>query len=202
VTSVTRFGERTAHGAASFRCAACGEAAGVVKVVRTGTSVDMGPPAGLQSSAHDGLVVDYFLGTTWLAASAAALDAVQAIIDGGNADPVSLRQLNWELAPFYCPDCELNYCRDDWSTQVLTDDGFYDCTIGTCPNGHRHMVDDLSPCTCRRRSRARSPRPRLHERAVRDAAGPALDPLGPGRGDAIRLRLARYRKGRRDLLRL
>lgn len=60
--NVTRFGARTAHGAASFRCAACGEVAGV--------------------------------------------------------------------------------CRADWSTEVRTDDGFYDCTMGTCPNGHRHMVDD------------------------------------------------------------
>jgi hypothetical protein len=24
----------------------------------------------------------------------------------------------------------------------LFDDGFYDCTMGTCPNGHKHMIDD------------------------------------------------------------
>ena len=140
--NVTRFGARTAHGAASFRCAACGEVAGVVRVARAGPPVDIGPPVGRANPERDGLVVDYFLGTTWLAAGAATLDAVQAVIDEGEADPVSLRQLNWELAPFYCPDCELNYCRADWSTEVRTDDGFYDCTMGTCPNGHRHMVDD------------------------------------------------------------
>jgi hypothetical protein len=32
--------------------------------------------------------------------SATVLDAVQAIIDEGNTDRASLRQVNWELAPF------------------------------------------------------------------------------------------------------
>ena len=143
VTNVTRFGERTARGAASFRCAACGEVAGVVKVARAGTPVDLGPPLGRETSTRDGLVVDYFLGTAWLAADAEVLDAVRVIIEDGKADPVSLRRLNWELAPFYCPDCELNYCRADWSTRVVTEDSFYDRTMGTCPHGHEHMVDDL-----------------------------------------------------------
>jgi hypothetical protein len=44
--------------------------------------------------------------------------------------------------PFYCPDCELNYCSKDWDTYVLFDEGFYDCTMGTCPNGHQHTLDD------------------------------------------------------------
>jgi hypothetical protein len=35
--------------AASFRCAACGEMAGVVKVARAGTTVDMGPPLGRET---------------------------------------------------------------------------------------------------------------------------------------------------------
>jgi len=25
---------------------------------------------------------------------------------------------------------------------VLLDERFYDCMMGTCPAGHRHMVDD------------------------------------------------------------
>jgi hypothetical protein len=36
----------------------------------------------------------------------------------------------------------LNYCGADWWTYVLVDEGFYDCTMGICPQGHRHMVDD------------------------------------------------------------
>lgn len=139
---VTRFGDRTAHGAASFRCVECGELAGVVRVARAGTTVDMGPGLGPTTERRDGLVVDYFLGTAWHAADAAALDAVQALIQAGPTDPIELRRISQDLAPFYCPDCELNYCSDDWNAHVLVDEGFYDCTMGTCPNGHRHMLDD------------------------------------------------------------
>jgi hypothetical protein len=62
--------EQTASGAASFRCAKCGELAGVARVARAGTTVDMGPSLGRQD--HDGLVVDYFLGTAWHAATSGA----------------------------------------------------------------------------------------------------------------------------------
>ncbi|HEY0937607.1 MAG TPA: hypothetical protein VGD91_28190 [Trebonia sp.] len=139
---VTRFGQRTARGAASFRCAECGELAGVVRVARAGVPVDLGPPLGVKTTAADGLVVDYFLGTAWLAAPRAALDAVQALVDEGDADPVALRRFKPDLAPFYCPDCDLNYCARDWHPSVVLDEGFYDCTMGTCPHGHRHRVDD------------------------------------------------------------
>ncbi len=39
-------------------------------------------------------------------------------------------------ASFYCPDCGASYCKDHWQQQVEFDDGFYDCTYGTCPQGH------------------------------------------------------------------
>lgn len=143
MTAVTRFGERTGQGAAaSFRCAACGEMAGVVKVARAGASVDMGPSLGRQTYDRDAVIVDYFLGTAGIFADAPTLNAVEEIVSGGAPDPVALRQIDWELAPFYCTDCGLNYCRADWRIYVLVDEGFYDCTMGRCPNGHEHMVDD------------------------------------------------------------
>jgi hypothetical protein len=55
---------------------------------------------------------------------------------------LTLRRIDWELAPFYCPECELNYCGADWETFPVFDEGFYDCTMGICPSGHRHTVDD------------------------------------------------------------
>ena len=140
---VTRFGARTAQGTAvSFRCAACGELAGVVKVARAGTLVAMGAPLADETCGRDGLVVDYFLGTAWHGVSPAVLEEVQALIDAGPVEPASLREVSWELAPFHCPDCGLNYCAADWDTRVLFDEGCYDRTMGTCPNGHEHMVDD------------------------------------------------------------
>jgi hypothetical protein len=143
VPGMTRFGQRIGRAAAaSFRCAACGEMAGVVKVARAGTTVDIGPPLGLETYDRDAIVVDYFFGTATRFADAATLDAVEEIVSSGVPDPVALRRTDWELAPFYRPDCGLNYCRADWETFPLFDEGFYDCTIGICPHGHRHTVDD------------------------------------------------------------
>ena len=116
--------------------------AAVVKAVRAGTAADMGPPLGRQSYDRDGIIVDYFLGTAWKRAEAATYADVRAILSQQAPDPAQLRQIDWELAPFYCPDCGQNYCRADWHTDVLDDEGFYDCTMGICPGGHRYMVDD------------------------------------------------------------
>lgn len=49
--------------AASFRCARCGEVAGVVRVARAGTTVNMGPTLGDEVPAGDGLVLDGLIGT-------------------------------------------------------------------------------------------------------------------------------------------
>jgi hypothetical protein len=143
MAGMTRFGQRIGPAvAASFRCAACGEMAGVVKVARAGSSVDMGPPLGRETYHRDAVVVDYFLGTASRFADAATLEAVREVVTSDAPDPVALRRIDWELAPFYCPDCDLNYCRADWNTFPVFDEGFYDCTIGICPSGHRHTVND------------------------------------------------------------
>jgi len=139
----TRFGDRIRQGtAASFRCARCGELAGVVRVARAGATVGIGRPAGRELTAS-GLVLDCFLGTSWHAQEAGILDAVQALIEQGNIDPVAIREISWtlwDITPFHCPECGLNYCSRDWDTYVDFNIGFYDCIMGTCPNGHRHIL--------------------------------------------------------------
>ncbi len=57
------------------------------------------------------------------------------ILRGEAADPAALRRIDPELAPFYCPDCGQNYCRADWRSYVVFDEGFYDGTMGRCPAG-------------------------------------------------------------------
>ncbi|MBY9019808.1 MAG: hypothetical protein KGD67_02040 [Candidatus Lokiarchaeota archaeon] len=42
----------------------------------------------------------------------------------------------------YCPQCDKIYCWEHYEAREEYDDGFYDCTYGTCPNGHRRMIDD------------------------------------------------------------
>jgi hypothetical protein len=142
---ITRFGQpprRHDDATASFRCTACGEMAAVVKVVSAGIATDMGPPLGPQAHEHAGIVVDYFGGTTWKLASPESIAAVREILSSQAPDPVELRRVDEELAPFYCPECELNYCHADWQTYALTDKSFYDSTTGTCPCGHQQAGTD------------------------------------------------------------
>jgi hypothetical protein len=42
----------------------------------------------------------------------------------------------------YCPECDEIYCWEHYNARVEFDDGFYDCTMGECPAGHRRMIDD------------------------------------------------------------
>lgn len=135
----TRFGDRIPNrSAASFRCGECGEIAGVVRVARAS-----GADGSEASSCVDWLVLGYFLGTVWHADTGDVVDAVQALIDQGNVDPVTIREISWalwDITPFYCPECGLNYCSLDWDMHFAVSEGSYDCIIGTCPDGHRHLL--------------------------------------------------------------
>jgi hypothetical protein len=140
----TRFGDRIPKRlAASFRCGQCGEVAGVVRVARASSTSGSDSPSGWQPGAGDGLVLDYFLGTVRHEDTSDVLDAVQLLIEQGNADPVTIREITWTLwdvTPFYCPQCQLNYCSLDWNAHLEISEGTQDCIIGICPNGHQHLL--------------------------------------------------------------
>jgi hypothetical protein len=141
--NVGRYGESVAGGGVSFRCAACGEAAAVVRLVRAGTPVNMGPPLGEQTYERDGVVVDYWLGTTsWRRLDAVRQARVEQVLTANQPDPAELRKIDWELAAYWCRDCQRCSCRDDWQKTIVWDGPFYDYTDGVCPAGHRHMIDD------------------------------------------------------------
>jgi hypothetical protein len=127
-TGTTRFGNRIREWPdASFRCGECGEIAGVVRVAR----------------ARGRVILEHFLGTTWHRDAGDVLDAVQALIEQGNVDPAVIREISWtlwDITPFYCPECRLNYCRLDWDMHFAVNPGSHDCVIGTCPSGHRHLL--------------------------------------------------------------
>ena len=42
----------------------------------------------------------------------------------------------------YCPKCDSIYCSEHYTTEEEWDEGFYDCTYGTCPKGHRRIIHD------------------------------------------------------------
>ena len=139
----TRFGELNRLGEAVFRCARCTRTAAIVYAVRADVAADMGRPAGTEIIA-EGLVLDRFLGTSWHAEPAGILDAVQALIQRGNVDPVAIGAISetlWKVTPFYCPECRLNYCGRCWDISVHFILGHHDCIMGICPRGHQHIVD-------------------------------------------------------------
>ena len=43
---------------------------------------------------------------------------------------------------FYCPDCDAMYCEVHYRCSAQWDEGFYDLTLGTCPEGHERVMDD------------------------------------------------------------
>ena len=42
----------------------------------------------------------------------------------------------------YCPECDKIYCWIHYNPVEEWDEGFYDCTYGTCPIGHKRIIDD------------------------------------------------------------
>jgi hypothetical protein len=54
-------------------------------------------PLGQQIQERDGLVLDDFLGTAWHSALSGMLDAMQALMQEGNMDPLAIRELDWAL---------------------------------------------------------------------------------------------------------
>jgi hypothetical protein len=62
-------------------------------------------------------------------------------------DAAALFKWEHDSASFYCPTCNSVYCQSHWRIETKFDDepelpGWYDCTYGTCPQGHRRMIDD------------------------------------------------------------
>jgi len=42
----------------------------------------------------------------------------------------------------YCPECDKIYCWIHYNAEEEWDEGFYDYTYGTCPEGHRRIIND------------------------------------------------------------
>ena len=49
---------------------------------------------------------------------------------------------SFEGVDAYCPECDNIYCWEHYNAREEYDDGFYDCTYGECPKGHKRMIDD------------------------------------------------------------
>lgn len=125
-----------------FACAACGGTAAVIRLVPADTEVDMGPMLGPQQHPSDGVLISQWLGTSWQYVTSERWAQVRELLAAAQPDPGALHALHWELAPYWCRGCQRCYCTDHWQRLVIMDEGFYDYSDGTCPAGHRQMIDD------------------------------------------------------------
>ena len=115
----------------------------MVRLLRAGEPVDMGPPLSEQTYQRDGVIIDYWLRSTcWMAVDPGTWARVSAVLEAAQPDPAALHAINWEFAPFFCRGCKVCYCRDDWHGVPVWDGPFYDYTDGQCPAGHQQIIDD------------------------------------------------------------
>lgn len=70
--------------------------------------------------------------------------AVASALDGNGLNPLHqlLEDERYDGLDFYCPECDQLFCEDHWDLEPYFDEGFYDFTEGTCPKGHKRIVDD------------------------------------------------------------
>jgi hypothetical protein len=111
----------------TFSCAVCRQTAATLRLFYPARQSDNGV---LELSAFLGHSERVVNDTGYLAQLIAAGAAAQ------------LYQYDLEFAPCYCPPCDAHYCADHWQQEEVYDDGFYDCTYGVCPRGHRRLIDD------------------------------------------------------------
>ena len=58
-------------------------------------------------------------------------------------DFAAARGADADFVAFHCRQCSRSYCERCWRIGPMQfDEGFYDCTSGTCPEGHEQTVDD------------------------------------------------------------
>jgi hypothetical protein len=78
--------------------------------------------------------------------SLALADPVFALLDrediAGTHGLLIEREANPEGVDAWCPCCGRLYCRLHYHCVDEYDDGFYDVTVGTCPEGHRRVIAD------------------------------------------------------------
>lgn len=123
-----------------FTCALCGKTAATVIVAHPEKDLDA-----LQLDSGDvaTLVIADFWGRQQIGVAEEDLPRLRRALEQGNAQALYALDPLW--APFYCPNCDRSYCNNHWRVELRFDDdfpGWYDCAYGTCPEGHRRLIDD------------------------------------------------------------
>ena len=74
----------------------------------------------------------------------AAYESAVALLEKIRAgELIALAKDDPDMFGFFCRKCCKSYCTACWQIGPPEfDDGFYDCTRGTCPEGHEQVLDD------------------------------------------------------------
>ena len=127
----SRRGPVTAY---EWSCELCGAPAGSV-------SVDGG-----RSVRREGFAT----GSMNLRLSETEADALRHAL--GRGDAAEAYAIDYELAPWWCPECEKSYCGEHWEHSAVYDQ---DCASwleyiqGRCPQGHGRELEDQTETTRR-----------------------------------------------------
>jgi hypothetical protein len=128
---------------AAFHCEICNKPAATITVIPEGCSVKTGDPIiSYTPGDQDGVLISGFGGEGWQAAPShySFLQAHTAIFKLPPSAK-ALFEVNPDWAPFFCVKCGKSYCWEHWKRLLEYDDGFFDCVTGTCPEGHRKILD-------------------------------------------------------------
>ncbi len=127
-TTITKVGE----GHYALNCSSCGQVAAVfrVEVPRLSTT---GEKAilykGITKSTHFDMANEKTIFESLERGDLRGLNDYMETMTEGGLDA-------------YCPSCDKAYCKEHCNTEEEWDEGFYDCTYGTCAEGHRRLLDD------------------------------------------------------------
>jgi peptidoglycan hydrolase-like protein with peptidoglycan-binding domain len=61
------------------------------------------------------------------------------------ADPAAVFAIDYELMPWWCPQCETSYCGEHWDHWAIYDPdqpSWLESIHGICPKGHRRKLED------------------------------------------------------------
>lgn len=90
---------------------------------------------------RDRLVRTGFLGEVTKFGTLASLETLYGALAAGNY--ALAREQDPDFIALHCWACNKDYCEQCWRIGPMEfDEGFYDSTHATCPEGHEQMVDD------------------------------------------------------------
>lgn len=118
----------------SLLCARCGRPAAIFTLYAAGMRQGIGRDS-------DRLVRTGFMGEVTKFGGLDSLSQLLAALQ--QRDYAAARQHDPDFIALHCWECDKDYCEQCWDIGPMEfDEGFYDCTNGTCPEGHEQMVDD------------------------------------------------------------